>query len=337
MRVKIFYAERKALYYGMVAFGIIVILLKGFGDFLGILVSYQTGLGQYASPMDHPYYRSIALVMAAATAFEAVYSALGSYLFISFLLSASHSDSAIDKVRMVKEEVISLSVIMFAELVMTILAIWVKFDDNYISHVAFFMPSFVYALELKTFLALSYHSAKKIISAQKTSTKIPGVYSTNDTGEKQFPSVVNQSQYSNYASKQYSEFTSHNAPKSAEDRWDPTKVEQVDYQDQFAVKDPDYQEKKSLETHREEYDDNSAVDTTFDQYPREVRPTALMLGLNGTSFGYGPGYMVGEQKEAEIERKLSVTRPSLPARTNSTKSNKFFPPRPERPMSPLLE
>ncbi|KAJ3323344.1 hypothetical protein HDV06_001864 [Boothiomyces sp. JEL0866] len=345
MRVKIFYSERKGLYYGMIALGILVILLKGFGDFLGIMVSYQTGVGEYASPSEHPYYSDIALVMAVATAFEAVFSALGSYFFISFLLSASHSDSAIDKVRMVKEEIISLTVIMVAQLFLTVLAIWVKFEDNYISHVAFFMPSFVYALELKTFLALSYHSAKKIISAQKTSTRMPGVtYSTTDT-EKRMPSVVNQSQYSNAAAKQYSEFTSFSAPKTAEDRLDPTKLEHID-----SVKSSfDYQEKKSFEYQemrsfdyqdnheREEYDNGSAVGSTFEQYPREVKPTALMMGLNGRNFGYGPGYMVGEREEADIERKTSVSRPMSPTRTDSKKANKFFPARPERPMSPLHE
>ncbi|KAJ3261165.1 hypothetical protein HK103_006474 [Boothiomyces macroporosus] len=333
MRVKIFYSERKSLYYGMIALGMLVIMLKGLGDFLGIYVSYQTGVGMYASPFDHPYYSDIALVMAIATAFEAIFSALGSYLFISFLLSASHSDSAIDKVRMVKEEVISLTIIMISQLFMTVLAIWVKFDDNYISHVAFFMPSFVYALELKTFLALSYYSAKKIISAQKTSTRMPGVtYSTSDT-EKRFPSAINQSQYSNAAAKQYSEFTSYNAPKSAAERWDPSKLEHVD-----SVKSSfDHQEKTfDSQNEQDEYDNSSAVATTIEQYPREVKPTALMMGLNGRNFGYGPGYMVGDREEA-VERKISVSRPTSPTRTDSKKSNKFFPARPERPMSPLHE
>ncbi|KAJ3315128.1 hypothetical protein HDV04_004269 [Boothiomyces sp. JEL0838] len=169
-RVKIFFGKSSTIFKVMIAFQLIVLAFKGVGSFFGCLVSYQfqTGVSQLATNV---HFRDIGLFEAIGQAAEGIFSACGSTAFI-YALTSSHSkqrqktfaDIAVTPIGM------RLIAILLLNFTIAVFGVWDYFDDNYIDHTGFFMPSWTYALQLHTFLDLSYISAKKIVFGQVSSS-----------------------------------------------------------------------------------------------------------------------------------------------------------------------
>ncbi|KAJ3360104.1 hypothetical protein HDU91_004707, partial [Kappamyces sp. JEL0680] len=172
MRIKIFYGVKSNFYKSMMALSIVMIAVKGAGDALGVYVSYSFANGSYSSPVSHPLYKDIPLVLAIATTLEGIFSAAGSISFLYYLTDFNGSNWSQLREKVFMKEGSRLVLIVCIHAVIVYLGICVYFDDNYISHCGFFLPALAYSLELNTFLDLSYNSAKEILSeAQSAMTK----------------------------------------------------------------------------------------------------------------------------------------------------------------------
>ncbi|KAI8899687.1 hypothetical protein BC833DRAFT_647692, partial [Globomyces pollinis-pini] len=190
LRTKLFYGRSSKLFYGMVLLGLIVIGLKANGVYLGIKVSWQSATGEFQQPSLNPDYPKVAGSLAIASVTEGLFSVIGSISFLYFLL-----DYKIHNFKVVKDSLrddsFRLFTISILYIVTAVFGLWIVWDDNWISHMGFYMTTFTYSMELHTFLKISYKSAKKIIYNQQTSTsfnhssiKEDTIYNSNDT-EKQ--------------------------------------------------------------------------------------------------------------------------------------------------------
>jgi hypothetical protein len=168
-RIKIFHGASSSFYKTMVGFAVIVIFVKAAGDFIGIYVTYSFATGKYESPLKHPLYKTIPLVLAIGTALEGIFSAAGSVSFIYYLTDfKDRRDWNALREKVLQTEGARLTLIICVHAVIVYLGICVVIDDNYVSHTGFFLPALAYALELSTFLDLSFNSARKILSAAQS-------------------------------------------------------------------------------------------------------------------------------------------------------------------------
>jgi hypothetical protein len=170
MRIRMFYGKKSKFYHSMIFVGIIVILAKGAGNAIGATISYEYAIGVSPDPQFHPWYHLVALVMAVAMSIEGIFSAIGSVSFLYYLTDfESSNDWDGLRTKIFKKEGGRLTVIICAYAVIVYMAVWVVFDDNYVSHTGFYLPSLAYALELYTFLHISYNSPKTIMAELSSS------------------------------------------------------------------------------------------------------------------------------------------------------------------------
>jgi hypothetical protein len=59
-----------------------------------------------------------------------------------------------------------LAAIFLLNVIIAVFSMWLIRDNNHISHTSYYLTSYAYALQLHTFLDLSYVSAKEIILEQ---------------------------------------------------------------------------------------------------------------------------------------------------------------------------
>lgn len=172
IRIRLFYGK-SAFSTTMYVMGFLTILGKGAGNAIGVFVSIRFIMQLYGTPVQDPYYSKIALVMTFALLFEALFTAIGTLSFLSYLTDFKLTESLFTmKNKVLKKETLKLFLVIFLNFINAIFAVWVAFDDNWISHNGFFMDSLTYTLELYAFIELSYISAKKLIlETHKTSTE----------------------------------------------------------------------------------------------------------------------------------------------------------------------
>lgn len=169
-RLTIFYGKG-TLAKCMALLGIFVCITKGFGDFIGIYVSWTYATSRFGSPSEHPLYSYIAMVLAFAGTLEGIFSVICSISFLLYLTNfkSDSKDWRHFRSRVFKKEGIRLGMIVILQMVLVSFGIWVAFNDNSTSHVVFFFPSVLYSLEVHTFLELSYNAAKQILNDVKNS------------------------------------------------------------------------------------------------------------------------------------------------------------------------
>ncbi|KAJ3321312.1 hypothetical protein HDV06_004416 [Boothiomyces sp. JEL0866] len=161
VRVRLFFGNSPFTYL-MYVMGFFTVIGKGCGNAVGMYTSARFINGEYRSPPDDPLYPKIALIMAFALTFEAIFTAIGTGSFLAFLLDFDFSSLSRQNDVLYKE-VLRLSLILFFNVLNAIFAVWIAFDDNWISHNGFFMDSLTYSLELYAFLELSYYNAKALV------------------------------------------------------------------------------------------------------------------------------------------------------------------------------
>ncbi|KAJ3275590.1 hypothetical protein HDV01_007593 [Terramyces sp. JEL0728] len=172
IRIRLFYGA-STFSYIMYFMGFLTILGKGAGNGIGVVVSVQYIQLIYNSPVEDPLYPKIALVMTFALLFEALFTAIGTLSFLSYLTDFKLAEGLFTmQNKVLKKETGKLFLVIFLNFINASFAVWVAFDDNWISHNGFFMDSLTYTLELYAFIELSYISAKKLIlETHKTSTE----------------------------------------------------------------------------------------------------------------------------------------------------------------------
>ncbi|KAJ3306376.1 hypothetical protein HDV03_005343 [Kappamyces sp. JEL0829] len=170
MRIKIFYGFRSTVFRTMMLLAFLLFALKLGGDGILVKVSFESANGTYLNPNDNPWYHWGIFIFAFASIAECLFTAIGS---ISFLLHLTKfgSEGGWSELRnqVFKKEGVRLTLIVCCHLLLAYFAVLVAFADNYVAHVGFFLPSFAYALELYTFLDLSYNSTKSILSQMQSS------------------------------------------------------------------------------------------------------------------------------------------------------------------------
>lgn len=105
--------------------------------------------------------------MALAMTVEGVLAIVGTLSFISFLSGSSIKDISKSQSALVGKEIFRIGIIAISNVISIVFGIWIVFDDNYINHTAFYLPTLTYSLELYCFLDLSYNIAREIVSEQK--------------------------------------------------------------------------------------------------------------------------------------------------------------------------
>ncbi|KAJ3275591.1 hypothetical protein HDV01_007594 [Terramyces sp. JEL0728] len=161
IRVRLFFGNSPFTYL-MYVMGFFTIVGKGMGNAVGMYTSSRFISGEYNNPTADPLYPKIALIMAFALSFEAIFTAVGTGSFLAFLLDFDFS-SLNRQNDVLYKEVLRLCLILCFNVINAIFAVWIAFDDNWISHNGFFMDSLTYSLELYAFLELSYYNAKSLV------------------------------------------------------------------------------------------------------------------------------------------------------------------------------
>lgn len=159
LRIRIFYGKKNGFYKAMLLAGFIVGLLKGAANALGVYISYKAATLKIPAPQFDPNYKYIAPAFAISMTGEGIFAIVGTLSFISFLRGDNTNSS-----KLVNKEIFRIAIISILNIICVALAIWITFDDNYINHSSFWIPSLIYSMELFCFLDLSYNSARAILS-----------------------------------------------------------------------------------------------------------------------------------------------------------------------------
>jgi hypothetical protein len=168
-----------------------VVISKGVGDAYGTVMAYQVLKVEYLRYEDHPYFKIASAILGISTLIDLVFSILGSVGFL-FALSANESKGSFIKDVLIHHHgyrLVLISVIHI--LICSFMMYSINNEHTYITKLGLYLPSWVVALELYTFLELSYVSAKEIILNQGTS-------SGGDTRSKSRGDVSYQSRSNNY-------------------------------------------------------------------------------------------------------------------------------------------
>ena len=184
IRIKIFYGGKSTFFKAMSVLGLIVVLIKGSADFIGIKISYDYATGASDSPVNDPHYWLVPFIMAFGSTFEAVFSAIGSLSFLYYLTDFDAGSTWSDLRQSVfKQEGVRLFLIICIHLAIVVCAIVTAISETWLSHLGFFLPSLAYSVELRTFLELSYQSAPNIIKQFETNL--------SSAGSRQYSSGIN--------------------------------------------------------------------------------------------------------------------------------------------------
>jgi hypothetical protein len=161
-RVYMFYGKTHLGTMAMTVLALVVVVMKAIGNGQGVLMSIGF---QRNKSFDGGLITRMAAANALGTLGEAIYSTLGSIAFLH-ALTDSKSKWTFFRRLMFKEIGRRLAAIFLLNVIIAVFSIWLIRDDNHISHTSYYLTSYAYALQLHTFLDLSYVSAKEIILEQ---------------------------------------------------------------------------------------------------------------------------------------------------------------------------
>jgi hypothetical protein len=164
IRIKIFYGRRCLFFKAMTFLGLAVVLVKSAADYFGIKISYAYATGATATPLLDADYYVVPFIMAFGSALEAVFSAAGSMSFLYYLTDFGSGNTWKElRAKVFMKEGVRLLLIVCVHLAIVVSAIFSAISETWISHLGYFLPSLAYAVEIRTFLTLSYRSAPNII------------------------------------------------------------------------------------------------------------------------------------------------------------------------------
>ncbi|KAJ3306375.1 hypothetical protein HDV03_005342 [Kappamyces sp. JEL0829] len=170
-RIKTFYGFSSNVFRSLAVLGLLVVLTKGSGDLIMGKTMYDFSRDIKNVTTLNPLYKPGAFVLAAATALEALFTTCGSVSFLLYLTNMGSAETGgWNEVReqVFKKEGVRLTILSATHLIIAYFGIWVAIQDGYVAHVGFFLPAFAYALEMHTFLLLSYKTSRKVLGQIQT-------------------------------------------------------------------------------------------------------------------------------------------------------------------------
>ncbi|KAJ3321202.1 hypothetical protein HDV06_004545 [Boothiomyces sp. JEL0866] len=167
-RLRIFYNSHTLIIKSMTLLLVLVILVKGASNGLGVYCTYGVFTNQYLHYEDHPQFPLAEALAAGAGVVEGVFSIAGSISFLNALFTSFIDKSTFAKGILIKHEGYRLMIILVLHTLTSVLLLYNAIDySSQYSLLGFYLPSWNYGLEVYTFLELTYHSAKNIILDQQ--------------------------------------------------------------------------------------------------------------------------------------------------------------------------
>ncbi|KAJ3334684.1 hypothetical protein HDU91_002599 [Kappamyces sp. JEL0680] len=158
-RILVVYGLSHKLTWSMFALAVVVVAGKIIGNFYGIATAWRFQTGQYSSPTQDPLFGNVA---------RGVFLSICSVAFL-YGLTLSWDLSEHLKVASFMQTFLCLMLILATNIANAVLATVAAVNDNYISHVGFYLTGFSYALTIYTFVDLSYVTARELILSQLNS------------------------------------------------------------------------------------------------------------------------------------------------------------------------
>ncbi|KAJ3272753.1 hypothetical protein HDV01_005281 [Terramyces sp. JEL0728] len=167
-RLCIFYDSRTIITKSMTLLLVLVILVKGASNGLGVYCTYGVFTNQILTYEDHPQFSLAEALAAGAGVVEGVFSIAGSISFLNALFTSFIDKSSFAKGILLKHEGYRLMIILVLHILTSVLLLYnaISYQSQY-TLLGFYIPSWNYGLEVYTFLELTYHSAKNIILDQQ--------------------------------------------------------------------------------------------------------------------------------------------------------------------------
>ncbi|KAI8896401.1 hypothetical protein BC833DRAFT_553814 [Globomyces pollinis-pini] len=223
-RLSVFYKKGSNFMISMYIMSFIVILVKLVGESYATVMSLSIMNNTYLRYEEHPYYPISQGMLAASGTSEMIFSIVGSVGFLNALnTSVGGSRQQFIQEVLIKHEGYRLVLLtVLYTIFATFLIYGANFQHTPLTHCVFYLPSWIYALELRTFLELSYVSAKEIIlkQANTSSREHEVTYDLDpkrslEQKRKTTPKSFSQPSYNSHQSHQASEDTHINQQKPA--------------------------------------------------------------------------------------------------------------------------
>jgi hypothetical protein len=178
LRLSVFYTATSALMMTMYLLVSLVIVSKAVGDGYGMVMSLSIMRNEYLRYEQHPYFLRSQMILGIGASVDMLFSVLGSvgFLYALYAADAETTKKSFIKDVLFEHEGYRLVMVCFLHMFICGFAMFVSTGrpHTHITHTGLYIPSWVYALELRTFLELSYVTAKEIILKQgKTTSSAP--------------------------------------------------------------------------------------------------------------------------------------------------------------------
>ncbi|KAJ3310339.1 hypothetical protein HDV04_005090 [Boothiomyces sp. JEL0838] len=166
------YATKSAIItLATVILGVLTLFVKGFASGVGAFIGYQIAINKYLSYSASPNNDLIYPTYAAACVIEAGLFIAGSFSFL-YVLSISPEKKWYKVWTYVSFDggCSRIVLIMITNVVLTISAVSMASSGrNYINTVGLYIPSFLYGLELHSYLFVTFRTTQKMIESQSKS------------------------------------------------------------------------------------------------------------------------------------------------------------------------
>ncbi|KAJ3261538.1 hypothetical protein HK103_005376 [Boothiomyces macroporosus] len=170
-RVRVFYGKSAVITLATVILGVLTLFIKGFASGVGAFIGYQIAINKYLSYSASPNNDLIYPTYAAACVIEAGLFIAGSFSFL-YVLSISPEKKWYKVWTYVSFDggCSRIILIMITNVVLTISAVSMASSGrNYINTVGLYIPSFLYGLELHSYLFVTFRTTQKMIESQSKS------------------------------------------------------------------------------------------------------------------------------------------------------------------------
>ncbi|KAJ3323931.1 hypothetical protein HDV06_000907 [Boothiomyces sp. JEL0866] len=170
-RVRVFYGKSAIITMSTVILGVLTLFVKGFASGVGAYIGYQIAINKYLSYSASPNNDLIYPTYAAACVIEAGLFIAGSLSFL-YVLSNSPEKKWYKLWTYVSFDggCSRIILIMVTNVILTVSAVsMASVGRNYINTVGLYIPSFLYGLELHSYLFVTYRTTQKIIESQSKS------------------------------------------------------------------------------------------------------------------------------------------------------------------------
>jgi hypothetical protein len=174
LRLSVFYTAYSSLMVSMYFLLFLVIMSKTIGDGFGMILSLAVMRNEYLTYEQHPYFVISQTILGVGATADLLFSVLGSvgFLYALSAIGSNPTKKSFFRDVLFEHDGYRLIMICILHIFICSFALFVSFgrSHTFITRTGLYMPSWVYALELRTFLELSYVTAKEIIIKQGKTT-----------------------------------------------------------------------------------------------------------------------------------------------------------------------